>query len=211
MLWCVLTWVHQLGSVRLRLEVGTVRAVPVLGSGGSSGEAGFLYFSTVKQRGTVVVLVSVPEKRVPAVLVPLTLPVKTVPTVPVSGSHRFLSHAPCNLRRWVAICDSNSHFANGLSPVLPFLVFLQCLVFSSCEDFLVFLSVFPFFSRDFRGSVGITNPLFSLVVCRASFQKNKERKDREWAPSAGWMPHYLCDYPLDHDRTPSANGSAIAM
>ena len=29
-----------------------------------------------------------------------------------------------------------------------------------CGEFLVFLSVFPFFSRDFRGSVGITNPCF---------------------------------------------------
>ena len=45
-------------------------------------------------------------------------------------------------------------------PVLPFLVFLDFLVFSPCEDFLVFLSVFPFFSRDFRRSVGIKNPCF---------------------------------------------------
>ena len=45
-------------------------------------------------------------------------------------------------------------------PVLPFLVFLKFLVFSPCEEFLVFLSVFPFFSRDFRGSVGIENPCF---------------------------------------------------
>ena len=45
-------------------------------------------------------------------------------------------------------------------PVLPFLVFLEFLVFSPCADFLVFLSVFPFFSRDFRGSVGIKNPCF---------------------------------------------------
>ena len=45
-------------------------------------------------------------------------------------------------------------------PVLPFLVFLEFLVFSPCEEFLVFLSVFPFFSRDFRGSAGIKNPCF---------------------------------------------------
>ena len=45
-------------------------------------------------------------------------------------------------------------------PVLPFLVFLEFLAFSPCEEFLVFLSVFPFFSRDFRGSVGIKNPCF---------------------------------------------------
>ena len=46
-------------------------------------------------------------------------------------------------------------------PVLPFLMFLGIsLFFSPCEEFLVFLSVFPFFSRDFRDSVGITNPCF---------------------------------------------------
>ena len=46
------------------------------------------------------------------------------------------------------------------NPVLPFLVFLEFLDFLPCEEFLVFLSVFPFFSRDFRGSVGIKNPCF---------------------------------------------------
>ena len=45
-------------------------------------------------------------------------------------------------------------------PLLPFLVFLEFLVFFPCEEFLVFLSVFPFFSRDFRGSAGIKNPCF---------------------------------------------------
>ena len=48
----------------------------------------------------------------------------------------------------------------GFYPVLPFLVFWEFLVFSPCEEFLVFLSVFPFFSKDFRGSVGIKNPCF---------------------------------------------------
>ena len=46
------------------------------------------------------------------------------------------------------------------NPVLPFLVFLEFLVFWPCKEFLVFLSVFPFFSRDFRGSVGIKIPCF---------------------------------------------------
>ena len=42
-----------------------------------------------------------------------------------------------------------------------FLVFfLEFLVFLPCEAFLVFLSVVPFFSRDFRGSIGIKNPCF---------------------------------------------------
>ena len=65
-------------------------------------------------------------------------------------------------------------------PVLPFLVFFEFLVFLPGEDFLVFLSVFPFFSRDFRGSAGIKKSLFFLVVFLAVFQKNKERKDRVW-------------------------------
>ena len=62
-------------------------------------------------------------------------------------------------------------------PVLPFLVFLEFLVFLLCEEFLVFWGVFPFFSRDFRGSAGIKILVF-LVVFLAFFPKNKERKDR---------------------------------
>ena len=50
------------GSVRLRFGDGTVRAVPVFGSGGSSGEGVFVCFSTVSQR-TVPVPASVPGKQ----------------------------------------------------------------------------------------------------------------------------------------------------
>ena len=62
-------------------------------------------------------------------------------------------------------------------PVLPFLVVLEFLVFSPCEEFLVFLSVFPFFSKDFRGSVGIKKILVFSAVFRAMFQR-KTRKGR---------------------------------
>ena len=72
-----------------------------------------------------------------------------------------------------------------MSPVLPFLVFLEFLVFSPCEEFLVFLSVFPFFSRDFRGSVGIKNPCFFWWFSLPFSKKNKERKDRV-PPWAQW-------------------------
>ena len=58
------------------------------------------------------------------------------------------------------------------------LFFWNSLFFFPCEDFLVFLSIFAVFSRDFRGLAGIKNPCF-LVVFLAVFQKNKERKDRE--------------------------------
>ena len=61
-------------------------------------------------------------------------------------------------------------------PVFPFLAFFEFLVFYSCEEFLAFLSVFPFFSMDFRGSVGIKILVF-LVVFLAIFQK-RERNDR---------------------------------
>ena len=64
-------------------------------------------------------------------------------------------------------------------PSFPcFFLGIPCFFFPG-EEFLVFSSVFPFFSRDFRGSVGIKNPCF-LVVFRAFCpQKKKERKDRE--------------------------------
>ena len=38
--------------------------------------------------------------------------------------------------------------------------FWEFLVFSPCVEFLACLSVLPFFSRDFRGSVRIKNPCF---------------------------------------------------
>ena len=57
--------------------------------------------------------------------------------------------------------------------VLPFLVFLEFLVLFCCEDFLVSLSVFPFFSRDFRGSVGIKNPFFFFWWFSLPFPKKK--------------------------------------
>ena len=58
------------------------------------------------------------------------------------------------------------------------------LIFSSCEKknththtHLVFLSVFPFFSRDFRGSAGIKRPcFFGGIPCL--FPKEKTRKGR---------------------------------
>ena len=45
-------------------------------------------------------------------------------------------------------------------PCPSFPCFFGIPFFSPCEDFLVFLTVFPFFSRDFRGSEGIKNPCF---------------------------------------------------
>ena len=45
-------------------------------------------------------------------------------------------------------------------PSFPCFFFGIPCFFSPCEEFLVFLSVFPLFSRDFRGSVGIKNPCF---------------------------------------------------
>ena len=73
----------RFGSVRLRFGAGTVRAVPVFGSGGPLRRGGFMCFSTVHREdasgfGS--------WKKVPAVPVPRSVSGKTVPTVPVSGS-----------------------------------------------------------------------------------------------------------------------------
>ena len=73
----------RFGSVRLRFEDGTVRAVPVFGSGGSSGEGVFVCFSTVSQRGRFRFRFLETVRAVP---VARSVPGKTVPTVPVSGS-----------------------------------------------------------------------------------------------------------------------------
>ena len=74
----------RFGSVRLRFGDGTVRAVPVFGSGGSSKEGVYLCVSVQFSRedGSGFGL----GKTVPAVPVPRSVPGKTVPTVPVSGS-----------------------------------------------------------------------------------------------------------------------------
>ena len=56
------------------------------------------------------------------------------------------------------------------------LFFLEFLVFSPCEEPLVFLIVFPFFSRDFRGSVGIKNPCFFWWFSLPFSKKNKEKE-----------------------------------
>ena len=102
------------------------------------------------------------RKTVPAVPVPLSVSGKTVLTVPVSGSGS-VPEPPVSAKKRI--------------PVLPFLVFLKFLAFFPCEDFLLFLSDFAFFSRDFRGSVEIKILVF-LIVFLAFFQKSKERKDR---------------------------------
>ena len=53
----------RFGSVRLRFGDGTVRAVPVFGSGGSSKEWGFCVFQYILTERTVPIPVSVPGKR----------------------------------------------------------------------------------------------------------------------------------------------------
>ena len=79
----------RFGSVRLRFGGGTVRAVPVFGSGGSSAKQGFSVFqySLTGKEGSGSGFGS--WKAVPAVPVPLSVSGKTVPTVPVPGSSHF--------------------------------------------------------------------------------------------------------------------------
>ena len=73
--------------VRLRFGDGTVQAVPVFGSGGSSAKKGFFFsvfqYSLTGKDGSGSGFGS--WKTVPAVPVPLSVSGKTVPTVPVSG------------------------------------------------------------------------------------------------------------------------------
>ena len=58
-------------------------------------------------------------------------------------------------------------------PSLSFLVFfVPCFPFL---DFLGFLCVFAFFSRDFRGSVGIKILVLCWGVCLCIFKKRKGR------------------------------------
>ena len=65
---------------------------------------------------------------------------------------------------------------SGEYPDLPFLAFLEFLVFFFCKEFLAFLSVFPFFPSDFRGLESKKNSLlfwwFSLPFSK------KARKGR---------------------------------
>ena len=72
----------RFGSVRLRFGDGTVRAVPVFGSGGSSILCVSVQFNREDGSGSGFGS----WKMVPAVPVPRSVPGKTVPTVPVSGS-----------------------------------------------------------------------------------------------------------------------------
>ena len=74
----------RFGSVRLRFGDGTVRAVPLFGSGGSSKEGGFVCFSTVSQRGRF------RFRFLETVPVPRSVPAKTVPTVPVRITSHFV-------------------------------------------------------------------------------------------------------------------------
>ena len=60
-------------------------------------------------------------------------------------------------------------------PDLSFLAFLEFLAFFFCEEFLVFSSVFPLLSRDFRGSLGKKNPcLFGGFPCLFPKKQGKE-------------------------------------
>ena len=78
--------------------------------------------------------------------------------------------------RQILVC-TKPWFKRDLNPVLPFLVFFPC------KEFLVFLSVFPFFSRDFRGLVAIKKSLFfwwfSLPFSRKT---RKGRTGNFWGP-----------------------------
>ena len=62
-------------------------------------------------------------------------------------------------------------------PDLLFLAFLDFLAFLLFKEFLAFLSVFPFFSKDFRGSVETQNPCF-FGVFPCLFPKKQGKEDQ---------------------------------
>ena len=64
----------------------------------------------------------------------------------------FLENSKKSLKRGCRACRP--------CPDLPFLAFLDFLAFFVARNFLAFLSVFPFFPRDFRGSAWRKNPCF---------------------------------------------------
>ena len=80
----------------------------------------------------------------------------------------------CTTKCSNARSTQNWNFTNSLYiPYLPCPSFPLFPLFFPC-----FLSVSPFFSKDFRGSVGMKNPRFSGGFLAFFQKKNKERKDR---------------------------------
>ena len=74
----------------------------------------------------------------------------------------------------IAIADKSLHLPCPSCPCfLEFLVFL----FPARISFFVFVSVFAFFSRDFRGPVGIENPCFFLGGGFLAFSKKNKGKE----------------------------------
>ena len=76
--------------------------------------------------------------------------------------------------------------SHGKFPVLPFLVFWNSLFFLLARNSFIF-ERFPFFSRSFKGSVGIRNPCFLLVV---SFVKKNQGQEGQGSSSTklGYVP-----------------------
>ena len=61
------------------------------------------------------------------------------------------------------------------NPDLPFLAFLDFLAFFVARNFLAFLSVFPFFPRDFRGSEERKSLLLWVIFLAFSKKARKRR------------------------------------
>ena len=74
------------------------------------------------------------------------------------------------------------HYQINKEPCPSFPCFFGIPCFFSLRGFPCSFDRFPFFSRDFRGSVGIKNPCFFGGFPCLFPKKNKERKDREVLP-----------------------------
>ena len=74
--------------------------------------------------------------------------------------------------------NKNIHIKCQPCPSFPCFFGIPC--FSVWRGFPCFLSVFPFFSRDFRGSAGIKNPcFFGGSPCRFPKKQKTRRTENE--------------------------------
>ena len=94
------------------------------------------------------------------------------------------------------------------NPDLRFLVFLDFPAFLLFEEFLAFLSVFPFFSKDFRGSEETENPcIFGGFPCIFPKKQGKEDQGRERTHNEKCFCFYCCSSSALGWGCPSTSGS----
>ena len=151
----------RFGSVCLRFGDGTVRAVPVFGSRGSSIGRGFLCVSGQCNREGGSGSGFGSRRTVPVVPVPHSVPGKTVPTVPVSVPVRFLNHP-------VFREEKSIHHHRGDPPFFLFPGLRRYGVYPSFRTYGVYPC--PLFSQE----NGIHHSFFCSVTSGSGDRRRKE-------------------------------------